>query len=85
MAGAGFFYLSFMSRVESFPTVLCPMGKAILMSTTDVPADFTDHPAEERVEAQAASSAWAETALTVLFTAAAVLFVSFIAVVAGIV
>ena len=55
------------------------------MSTTDMPADFTDHPAEAPVEAQSASSAWAETALTVLFTAAAVLFVSFIAVVAGIV
>jgi hypothetical protein len=74
-----------MSRVGSFATVLCPMGKDILMSTTDMPADFTDHPAEELVEAQSASSAWAETALTVLFTVTAVLFVSFIAVVAGIV
>jgi hypothetical protein len=55
------------------------------MSTTGVPADFTDHPAEELVEAQPASSGWAETALTVLFTVTAVLFVSFIAVVAGIV
>ena len=56
-----------------------------VMSTTDVPADFTDQPAEELVEAQSASSKWAETALTVLFTVTAVLFVSFVAVVAGIV
>jgi hypothetical protein len=55
------------------------------MSTTDVPADFTDQPAEEPVEAQSASSAWAETALTVLFTTTAILFVSFIAVVTGII
>jgi hypothetical protein len=61
------------------------MGKDILMSTTDVPADFTDQPAEELVEAQSASSAWAETALTVLFTTTAILFVSFIAVVTGII
>ena len=49
------------------------------MSTTDVPADFTDHTAEESVEAQAPPSQWAETALTVLFTATGILFVSFIA------
>jgi hypothetical protein len=55
------------------------------MSTTDVPADFADQPAEDLVEAQPASSEWAETALTVLFTATAVLFVSFIAVVTGII
>jgi hypothetical protein len=55
------------------------------MSTTDVPADFADQPAEELVEAQQASSEWAETALTVLFTATAVLFVSFIAAVTGLI
>jgi hypothetical protein len=55
------------------------------MSTTDVPADFVDQPAEELVEAQLASSEWVETALTVLFTVTAVLFVSFIAVVTGII
>ena len=49
------------------------------MSTTDVPADFTDHAAEEIVEAQSPPSQWAETALTVLFTATGILFVSFIA------
>jgi hypothetical protein len=55
------------------------------MSTTDVPADFVDQPVEELVEAEPAPSGWAETALTVLFTATAVLFVSFIAVVTGLV
>jgi hypothetical protein len=55
------------------------------MSTTDVPADFTARPAEEIVEAQSATSQWAETALTVIFTAAAVLFVSVVAVITGIV
>jgi hypothetical protein len=54
------------------------------MSTTDVPADFTDHAAEEIVEAQSPPSQWAETALTVLFTAAGILFVSFVAVISGI-
>jgi hypothetical protein len=55
------------------------------MSTTDVPVDFASETAEEEVEAQSASSQWAETALTVVFTATAVLFVSFIAVVTGII
>jgi hypothetical protein len=55
------------------------------MSTTDVPAGFADQPAEELAEAKPASSEWAETALAVLFTATAVLFVSFIAVVTGLV
>src|ERR1700722_13677322 len=56
-----------------------------LMSTTDVPVDFADQPAEDLVEAGPASSEWAETVLTVLFTATAVLFVSFVAVVTGII
>ena len=55
------------------------------MSTTDLPADFADEPAEDRRRSPVSSSEWAETALTVLFTAAAVLFVSFIAVVTGLV
>lgn len=55
------------------------------MSTTDVSADFTARPAEENVEVQSAATQWAETALTVLFTATAVLFVSFVAVIIGIV
>jgi hypothetical protein len=55
------------------------------MSTTDVPADFIARPAEEIVEAQSAASQWAEVALTVFFTATAVLFVSVVAVITGIV
>jgi hypothetical protein len=51
--------------------------------STDVPAALVDEPAE--TETPAATSEWAETALTVLFTAAAVLFVSFLAVVTGLV
>jgi hypothetical protein len=82
---AAAFYLSFMCHVESFLIMLRPMGKDTAMSTTDVPADFVDQPAAELVEAQPASSKWAETALTVLFTVTAVLFVSFVAVVAGLV
>jgi hypothetical protein len=57
--------------------------------STDTPAalanspaeDLTDNPAED----QPVISEWAETALTVLFTAVAVLFLSFIAVVTGLV
>jgi hypothetical protein len=55
------------------------------MSTTDVPADFAAQPAEEIAEARSAPSRWAETALTVLFVATAILFVSFVAVVTGLV
>jgi hypothetical protein len=42
-------------------------------------------PAEAAAEQPLAMSEWAETALTVLFTAAAVLFVSFVAVVTGLI
>jgi hypothetical protein len=49
---------------------------------TDPHAMPTEQPTQSRADA---GSAWAETALTVLFAAAAVLFVSFIAVVTGIV
>jgi hypothetical protein len=55
------------------------------MSTTDVPADFADQSAEEIAAAKAAARQWAETALTIVFTATAILFVSFIAVVTGLV
>jgi hypothetical protein len=55
------------------------------MSTTDVPADFTGHPAEESVDTQSARSRWTETALTLVFAATAVLFVSFVAVVTGLI
>jgi hypothetical protein len=56
-----------------------------LMSTIDVPADFASEAAEEQVEAQSASNQWAETALTIVFTATAVMFVSFVAVITGLV
>jgi hypothetical protein len=60
------------------------LGKGILMST-DMPAALVEDPAEAVAEAPSATSEWAETALTALFTAAAVLFVSFLAVVTGLV
>jgi hypothetical protein len=52
------------------------------MSSTDLPT--VADPAAD-AEAAPATSEWVETALTVMFTAAAVLFVSFLAVVTGIV
>jgi hypothetical protein len=50
----------------------------------------TDMPAAQRADAalaetQSAEREWTETVLTVLFTASAVLFVSFLAVVTGLV
>jgi len=53
--------------------------------STDMPNAPVDEPAEPAVEAPSAAREWAETALTVTFTAAAVLFVSFLAVVTGLV
>ena len=59
-------------------------GKAT-MSSTDMPAALVEEPTENVAEAEAVANEWAATALTVLFTAASVLFVSFIAVVTGLV
>jgi hypothetical protein len=53
--------------------------------STDTPAALADLPAKDFAEDRPEISEWAETALTVLFTAAAVLFVSFVAVVTGLV
>jgi hypothetical protein len=53
--------------------------------STDMPAAFASEPVEDIAEQHTAAREWAETALTVLFTAAAVLFVSFLAVVTGLV
>jgi hypothetical protein len=53
--------------------------------STDMPAVLVNEPAEAAAEEQSTTREWAETALTVLFTAAAVLFVSFLAVVTGLV
>jgi hypothetical protein len=58
------------------------------MSSTDVVSvDASAALVEERAHAAAApvSSEWVETALTVVFATAAVLFVSFLAVVTGLV
>ncbi len=54
------------------------------MTSTDMPA-LLEQPAQAVAQAQYAKSDWAETALTLLFAAAAVLFVSFVAVVTGLV
>ncbi len=51
----------------------------------DMPAALADQRAEATAEDASVRSEWAETVLTVLFTAAAVLFVSFLAVVTGLV
>jgi hypothetical protein len=53
------------------------------MSSTDLPVALEIAPADDLAEGRTAFSEWAETALTVLFTAVAVLFVSFVAVVTG--
>jgi hypothetical protein len=53
--------------------------------STDMPAALASEAAEATAESQSAPAAWIETALTVVFTAAAVLFVSFLAVVTGLV
>ncbi len=51
--------------------------------STDMSVVLADEPVETAAEEQSATREWADTALTVLFTAAAVLFVSFLAVVTG--
>jgi hypothetical protein len=54
--------------------------------SADMPAVLVhDEPTQTEAEAPSAASDWAATALTVLFTAAAILFVSFLAVVTGLV
>jgi hypothetical protein len=52
---------------------------------TDIPAALDAEPAEVKIQIAPVTGAWLETALTVTFAAATVLFVSFIAVVAGLV
>jgi len=53
--------------------------------STEMPAALAEPAPEIADEAAADRREWAETALTVTFTAAAVLFVSFLAVVSGLV
>jgi len=52
---------------------------------SDVPAGFAGDATATGAAAEIVKSDWLETALTVLFTAVAVLFVSFIVVVVGLV
>jgi hypothetical protein len=64
---------------------LCDIiGERTVMSI-DMPAALENEMAKTGAEAESATNAWVETTLTVLFTAAAVLFISFIAVVTGLV
>jgi hypothetical protein len=51
----------------------------------DMPAALETEAVQSNAEAPSGASAWVETALTVLFTAAAVLLASFVAVVTGLV
>ncbi len=53
--------------------------------STNMPAALAGEVAEAAAESQTATAAWLETALTVAFAAAAVMFVSFLAVVTGLV
>ena len=53
------------------------------MTSADMPAPLADEPATVRMHSK--PSEWTETVLTVLFTASAILFVSFIAVVTGLI
>jgi len=55
------------------------------MTSTDMPAVSAERPTATATDTQSGSSEWTETVLTVLFTASAVLFVSFLAVVTGLV
>ena len=51
----------------------------------NIPAAFADEAAETTTQPQSTAATWIETALTAAFAVAAVLFVSFFAVVTGLV
>ena len=53
--------------------------------SSDTPAPLSAEPVETAAECAAPIAQWGEMALTVMFTLAAVLFVSFLAVVTGLV
>ena len=53
--------------------------------STDMSAAVAKHEAQTTTESPTGTPAWVETTLAVVFAAAAVLFVSFIAVVTGLV
>ncbi len=69
-------------------SILCPCAPSFGEGPYDLDRyarALIEQPAQAVVQAQSAKSDWAETALTLLFAAAAVLFVSFVAVVTGLV
>ena len=63
----------------------CPFWGSNVMSSTDMPGVLASETAPTEIAIEPADKEWFKTALTVLFTAAAVLLVSFIAVVTGLV
>jgi hypothetical protein len=79
-----FVYRSFIAAARYLILKLGALG-TILMTSTDMPTALIEQPAQAVVAAQSAKNDWAETALTLLFAAAAILFVSFVAVVTGLV
>jgi hypothetical protein len=68
---------------------LCVFRKRLfamsIFMLSDTPAAVSVEPAQSTVEIEPAINEWGEMALTVVFTLAAVLFVSFLAVVTGLV
>jgi hypothetical protein len=83
-------YQSFTPPLDTLSLRFVLWGRTLMptdmpAALADMPAALVDQPPEAAVETSPATSEWAETALTVLFTAAAVLFVSFLAVVTGLV
>ncbi|MDR3422890.1 MAG: hypothetical protein P4L80_16870 [Xanthobacteraceae bacterium] len=53
--------------------------------STELPVAFVKEATETTIEIQPATSAWIETVVAVVFTAAGVLFVSLVAVMSGVV
>jgi hypothetical protein len=66
-----------------WPYPMFPGGRTAM--STEIPAALAGETREAGAKAAPVASGLAETALTVLFTAAAVLFISFVAVVTGLV
>jgi len=71
------------SSLPLYSGLLChPEGPRML---SDTPAALPAEPVETTAEAAPQTAQWGEMALTVMFTLAAVLFASFLAVVTGLV
>jgi hypothetical protein len=78
-----FCLLPILHRCRGIPDrYVIPKGPRML---SDTPAALPAEPVETTAEAAAPIARWGETALTVMFTVAAVLFVSFLAVVTGLI